>query len=86
MADEDAPLGRRRAQGGRGVRPLGGALARRADCASWPGSCTPPPSHHGHVTVDGSPPRFETSWPVPRQGAQGLGSVSDRSSVAAIGE
>ncbi len=30
----------------------------------------PLPSHHGHATVDGSPPRFEMTWPVLRQGEQ----------------
>jgi len=34
----------------------------------------PVPSHHGHVTVLGDPPRFETIWPVPRQGRQAWGS------------
>jgi hypothetical protein len=36
---------------------------------------TPPPSHHGQSIVDGEPPRFEITLPVPRHGEQGLGSA-----------
>ena len=30
----------------------------------------PLPSHHGHVTVLGVPPRWEMTWPVPWHGRQ----------------
>ena len=33
------------------------------------------PSHHGHVTSFGEPPRFDTTLPVVRQGLQGMGSA-----------
>jgi hypothetical protein len=36
---------------------------------------TPPPSHHGQVTGWGSPPEFETTFPVPLQGMHGPGSA-----------
>lgn len=36
---------------------------------------TPLPSHHGQVTFVSVPPRPETTFPVPRQGAHGLGSA-----------
>jgi hypothetical protein len=43
----------------------------------------PVPSHHGHGSVDGEPPRFEITWPVPRQGLQGCGSgVSSSAAIA----
>jgi len=57
----------------------------RTAWASWPGICVPLPSHHGHVTCDGLPPRFETTWPVPRHGAQGLGAPEGAASGPAIG-
>ena len=40
-----------------GVEP---AARGAACCASCPGVKTPVPSHHGHVTVLGVPPRLET--------------------------
>lgn len=43
--------------------------ALRAAWASCPGICVPLPSHQGHVTCDGLPPRLEITWPVPRHGA-----------------
>ena len=52
----------------------------RAAWASWPGICVPLPSHHGHVTCDGLPPRLEMTWPVPRHGAQGAGAPGGASS------
>ncbi|MEA2220835.1 MAG: glutamyl-tRNA synthetase [Solirubrobacteraceae bacterium] len=58
---------------------------RRAACASWPGSCVPPPSHHGQRIGDGVPPRFEITRPLPRHGAQGRGCRGACSSAAAIG-
>ena len=61
------------------------AAAMRAAWASWPGICVPLPSHHGHVTCDGLPPRFEMTWPVPRHGAQGLGAPGGAASGPAIG-
>lgn len=42
--------------------------------ASWSLTNTPVPSHQGHATVDGSPPRLETTVPIPRQAVQGDGS------------
>src|SRR3954447_24980340 len=33
----------------------------------------PVPSHHGHVTRCGDPPRFEITCPVPRHGAHSRG-------------
>ena len=60
------------------------AAARRAACASWPAACMALPSHHGQAIVAGAPPRFEITWPVPRQGAHGSGSVRACSSVVAI--
>jgi hypothetical protein len=54
----------------------GGWLPRLAAWASWPGMTWPVPSHQGHVTVCAEPPRRETMRPVPRQGGQGLVSVS----------
>ena len=75
MADAARPGGRRaRRYAAAAVAPA--ALARRAAWASWPGTCRALPSHHGHVTVDGSPPRFEMTRPVPRQGAHGFGSAA----------
>jgi hypothetical protein len=49
-------------------------------------SC-PLPSHHGHVTSDGEPPRLEITLPVPRHGGQGRGSWAavSVSSVAMAG-
>lgn len=46
---------------------------------------TPLPSHHGHGCVLGSPPRFEITSPVPRQGEQGTGSDAVWSLTAAHG-
>jgi len=42
--------------------------------ASWSAMNTPVPSHHGQATVDGLPPRLETTVPIPRQAVQGDGS------------
>jgi len=42
------------------------------------------PSHHGQAIVAGAPPTFEITWPVPRQGAHGSGSVRACWSVVAI--
>jgi hypothetical protein len=36
----------------------------------------PVPSHHGHDTVEGEPPRFEITSPVPLQALQGCGSAA----------
>jgi hypothetical protein len=36
----------------------------------------PVPSHHGHRTLRGVPPRFEITVPVPRHGGHGRGSVA----------
>ena len=33
----------------------------------------PLPSHHGHVTVLGEPPRLETIWPMAAARAAGVG-------------
>jgi hypothetical protein len=35
----------------------------------------PVPSHHGHVTSFGVPPRFEITRPAPRHGEHGRGSA-----------
>ena len=45
---------------------------------------TPSPSHHGHTTGVGVPPRPEISLPVPRQGGQGIGACSAGSWSATI--
>jgi hypothetical protein len=46
----------------------------------------PVPSHHGQATVDGDPPRFEMTCPVPRQAEHGVGSgTSEFSSLLAMG-
>ena len=46
----------------------------RAAWASCSGMKRPVPSHHGQVTSCGLPPRFEITWPVPRQAWQRPGS------------
>lgn len=56
------------------------AWARQRSWASRPAMTVPVPSHQGHGTVDGEPPRFDTTWPVPRHGGQGRGSVVSGSS------
>lgn len=57
--------------------------SRRAAWASWSGMNVPVPSHQGQGTLDGDPPRLDTTSPVPRQGEQGEGSgVSGSSSEA----
>lgn len=42
--------------------------------ASIPGTRMPVPSHHGHETWLGVPPRFEITRPVPRQAIHSRGS------------
>jgi len=61
------------------------AAARRTACASCSAMTLPLPSHQGHVTALDSPPRFDTTCPVPRQGAHSAGGADWVSSVAAIG-
>ena len=56
----------------RGARPH--ADARLLGLGVVAGDEASLPSHHGHVTVLGEPPRLETIWPVPRQGRQAWGS------------
>ena len=58
--------------------------SRRAAWASRPGITVPVPSHQGQATLDGEPPRFETTSPVPRQGGHGSGSAVSGSSSAAV--
>jgi len=61
------------------------AAARLWACASWSGSCTPLPSHHGQGTVCGSPPLPEMTVPVPRQGEHGVGAGACVSVVSVTG-
>ena len=68
-----------RVAAGRYGEPL---RATRAACASCPGICTPPPSHQGHTTLDGVPPRWESTSPVPRHGGQAAGAAGRASSAA----
>ena len=49
---------------------------RLAACASCSAMNVPVPSHHGQSTSDGEPPRFDTIFPVPRQGEQIGGGAS----------
>ncbi|HYF24735.1 MAG TPA: acyltransferase [Baekduia sp.] len=58
--------------------------ARQRSWASRPGSTVPVPSHQGQSTVEGEPPRFETTFPVPRQGGHGVGAGVSGSSSAAL--
>lgn len=62
----------------------GASDASGASVAQWawalcPGRNIVVPSHHGHVTVVGSPPRFDTTVPRPRQAWHGLGSGASAS-------
>jgi hypothetical protein len=50
---------------------------RRDAWASCSAMKRPVPSHHGHATVFGSPPRFEITEPVARQGEQGRSAMGD---------
>ena len=66
---------RARARALRGRRARCQSASRGADgLGVVAGDEAPLPSHHGHVTVLGDPPRLETIWPVPRQGRQVWGS------------
>ena len=60
-----------------GELEISGATRRRS-CGRpgrrGPAMRRPLPSHHGHVTGFGSPPRPEITRPVPRQGVQRSGS------------
>jgi hypothetical protein len=49
------------------VSPSASACPAQRACASIPGTRTPRPSHHGQETSLGVPPRFDITWPVPRQ-------------------
>src|SRR5690349_18206689 len=44
----------------------------------------PVPSHHGHASCEGDPPRFEITWPVPRQAEHSGGSGVAAGSSAAM--
>src|SRR4051812_2740451 len=63
--------------------PSDGPLRQRA-WASCSRTKTPSPSHHGHGTVEGEPPRLEITWPVPRQTEHrgGGAAVSASSAIA----
>lgn len=60
--------------------------ARKRACASCPGMKVPVPSHHGQSTVEGLPPRLDTTDPVPRQAGHGWGSAAAASSALTDGE
>lgn len=60
------------------------AWARQRSWALRPGITVPVPSHQGQATVEGEPPRFETTWPVPRHGGHGRGAGVSGSSSAAL--
>lgn len=47
--------------------------ASQRACASMPGTRVPLPAHHGHSSVLGVPPRFEITWPLPRQAIHSRG-------------
>ena len=55
-------------------------------CASIPGTRMPLPSHQGHATSLGVPPRFEITLPLPRQGihSRGWWASSVRSSLPVL--
>jgi len=56
------------------TRYSAGASVAQWACALWSGRNIVVPSHQGHVTVFGSPPRLEITVPRPRQAWHGLGS------------
>ncbi len=46
-------------------------------CALTPLERTPLPPHHGQLTLLAAPPRWEITWPVPRQGIHSRGRWED---------
>src|SRR3954454_14868153 len=61
-----------------------GFSAPPAAWASCSGRRCPPPSHHGHGTSCGVPPRLEITRPAPRQAEQGTGAGGSVSPVDAM--
>src|SRR3954447_23437792 len=61
-----------------------GFSAPPAACASCSGSRRPPPSHQGHRTSCGVPPRLDVTRPVPRQAEQGTGAGGSVSPLDAM--
>jgi hypothetical protein len=61
---------------GAGAEPSAGSsgvLGGQRACASTSARRMPAPSHHGQATVLGEPPRFEITWPLPRQAIHSRG-------------